>query len=210
MDEVQIDVAGAVEKAEAVRERLKSDPAAVRKILGNNYEISEQVTVYPRRDLNKRYADFRPKLDKIAIDNKQRDGESDEDWNARIIASKETNKALLDEVSALQDEINESAVTFELVGISKKTIKELRKTARAKFPLPNEGADDPDIAEERDEFYQSSIIAAHLVRDGYTVEDILNIKHEWPTPCWVALWVKAQELSIQDDYLRGSFTPDFS
>lgn len=210
MDEPQIDVVGAVDKAEAAKQRLKTDPDAVRKILQGNYEVSDSVTLFPRKDLNKRYADIRPKFDRLAADSKQREGESDEEWNARIIASKEQNADLFREFEEIQALIEESAVTFTLVSVSKRAIKSLRREARKKFPVRNEGNEDPDEAEERDEWYQSAIIAAHLAADGYTVDDILKIKDEWPTTCWASLWVKAQELSIQDDYLRGSFTPDFS
>lgn len=204
------DVEQAIEKAEAVKERLKSDPAAVRKLLGKNVEIDDFVTVYPDKELNREYKRFRERLLALSENTVRRIDETEPEWNERIAKEGAENKGLQDEFEALEERLKESGVTFRLVSIGKGAIKELRKAARKKFPLPEDGFDDPTVAEERDEFYKASIVAAHLIQDGYTIEDVESIRDNWPTDAFAKLWVSAQTLSIADDFLRGSLSPDFS
>ena len=200
----------AIDAAEKRKEALKTDPDAVRKILGNQVTVTDIVTVYPNKKLNKQYEDFKPKIVALGEKLKRKEGESDEDYSGRIDEFKKDYESAVAEFDALKAAISQSAVTFELESLSRKAIKNIRTTARKKFPLPTDGTpDDPEVAEARDEWYKSAIIAAHLVKDDYTVEDIEIIRDEWPTRCWVQLWQSANKLSIADDYLGSSFTSDF-
>lgn len=200
------DLEAGIAIAEATKERLKTDPEAVRKILGNNVQISEQVTVYPDKNLNREYAEFDQKLQKLADSTVRREGETDEEFIARNENVVQDYEAARKEFDELKLRVKESGVTFTLVSVGKKAIKNLRTAARKKFP--NED-NDPDVAEQLDDYYRASIVAAHLVADGYTIDDVFTIMDEWPIRCWAELWTTAQRLSIADDYLGNLLTPDF-
>lgn len=205
------DVSESIDAAEAAKERLKTDPDAVRKILAGDFGVSDDVTVYPIKSLNKKYADLHKRLGDLSVRAAKNDDETHEDWIKRIGPMKAELDSLRTEFETVEAELKESAVTFHMSGISKKAIKNLRREARKQFPLPKEGGtEDPSDAEDRDKWYHSAIIAAHLAQDGYTVDDIIDIDDKWPSACWNRLWVTAQRLSIQDDYLSGALTPDFS
>lgn len=211
MGEDTTDIVADAEKiAEARKERLKTDPQAVRKILSNQVTVSEKVTVYPNKELNLRYEKFNESIVDLGTRVARKDGEDDETYAERIKDAKAEYEAAVAEFDSLKKELAESAVTFELESLSRKAIKALRTAARKKFPTPIAGEqEDPDDSEGREELYKASIIAAHLVKDGYTVEDIEKIRDEWPTRCYVQLWQSANKLSIADDYLGAAFTPDF-
>lgn len=204
----------AVEAAETIKTHLVSDPDAVRKIVAGLVPVDDNVTVYPNKPLNLKYGVFNDSLNELSgrlprLD----DGESTEEFLARTESWRTEYETAEAEFEALKKQLADSAMTFHMVGISKKAIKNLRTAARKKFPLPTVGdptAEDPDITEERDEYYRASIVAAHLVKSGYTIEDIESFRDNWPNLAWAQLWLTAQKLSIADDYLGKNFTnPDF-
>lgn len=201
----------AITEAKAEVERLKSDPDAVRKILGNFVTVTEKVTVYPDKSLNIEYDRIQDRIASAGARLKRVDGESDESYHARIKETQAEHEQLVSDFEKLKAAIEESAKTFVLESVSRKALKAIRTAARKKFPLPEQGQpDDYEVAEEREEWYWASIIAAHMVKDGYTPEDIEKIRDEWPTRCYAQLKLAAEKLSIKDDYLGSAFTPDFS
>lgn len=199
----------AVAIGDAVKERLKSDPDAVRKMLAGTVAVEDDVTVYPNKVLNLKFEKFQKRITDAGLSLGKQIGESDEDYETRTKNFEADYDKLESEFEALKAEIEDSAVTFHLVSLSKKSIKALRTAVRKKFPLPEVGGvDDLDVQEEREEYYKASIIAAHLLGE-YTIEDIENIRDEWPTKCFAQLWTTAQKLSIADDYLGQAFNSDF-
>jgi hypothetical protein len=205
-DNMNDEIAGAIEKVEATKEKLKTDPDAVRKLLAGAMSISEDVTVYPNKELNREVAEFDQKLRELARSVTKLDDETDDEYTVRTSNFLDDYNAALAEFDALKERLAESGVTFHLVSIGKKAVKNLRTAARKKFPLEDS---DADIDEQRDDYYRASIVAAHLVADGYNIDDVLNIMDNWPMRCWAELWSAAQKLSIADDYLGDSLTPDF-
>lgn len=200
----------AVALVEARKERLKSDPDAVRKILAGTVEVSEDVTVYPNKALNKRYEEFNARIVELGKKIARREGESNEDHAARIQEVKAEYEDATAEFEALKAEIAESAVTFTLTSLGKKAVKNIRTAARKKFPLPNVGEyEDADESEARDDYYHNALIAAHLEKDGYTIEDVEKMQDKWPNRAYAQLWTAVQRLSIADDYLGSAFNSDF-
>lgn len=206
MSDVDI-VNDGIELGKKAREHLKTDPNAVRALAANNVEITEAVTVYPNKVLNKKFADLKAEFPTLA-DIKRNTDESDADWEKRVAKAQAEVDAYDAEITDLKNQIDESSVTFELKSVSKRTIKNLRKAARAKYPLPTDGEIDAD-EEERDDYYRASIVAAHLISDSYSIDDILNIMDNWPTSCWARLWTTAQAISIGDDFLAKTLDADF-
>lgn len=201
----------AKEVADKRIEVLKTDPDAVRKILSNQVTVEETVTVYPNKALNFRFEKMNSAIVELGTRlERKENSESDDDYTKRIESFRPDYDATVADFDDLKKSIAESAVTFRLVSLSRKAIKNLRTTARKNFPLPAQGEDDdPEVSEAREEWYRCAIIAAHLEQDKYTVEDIETIRDEWPTRCFVQLWLSAQKLSIADDYLAAGFNPDF-
>lgn len=201
-------IADAIEKAEVTKERLKTDPDAVRKILAGTVSVTEDVTVYPNKVVNKAYSEFNDRVINLGLRVARENGETDKAYAERTAGFKAEYEAAVLEFEALKVQLQESAVTFHMVSLGKKAVKNIRNAARKKFPLPDNGIEDVEVTEARDEYYQASLIAAHLVQDGYTVEDVQKIIDEWPTKAFAQLWVTTQKLSITDDYL-GNLPSDF-
>lgn len=213
MDENDTDdiISGGVELGAAAKERLKSNPDSVRALLTGTVQIEEAVTVYPNKALNLRFAQAQERLIEMGNRVARKEGESDEDYLARVGDVRKEYEDFEGELEALKQELLGSAVTFNLVSVPKKAIKNLKTAARKKFPA-DETADwaiQLELDEQRQEYFECSIVAAHLVADGYSIEDIINIRDNWPNRAWAQLWTVAQKLSIADDYLTGTIDADF-
>ena len=214
MDDVLPDdekiIADAVELGEKAKEKVATDPDAVRKLLAGQVEVEDYVTVYPDKAVNLRFAKHQEELQQASRDiPAQKDGESDEDYKVRADAFQKRVDEISAEGEAARKAVEESGLTFHMVGLGKKAIKRIRAEVRSKYPLPTEGKDDPEVAEMRDEEYQNRIIAAHLVKSGYTVEDVEQWRDVWPHRAFGKLWATALKLSITDDYLTGAIDVDF-
>lgn len=201
-------ITDAIDTAEKVKERLKTDPDAVRKILSSTVSVEEDVTVYPNKALNIQYTKFSERLGQLAGAITRNGDETDEEYLQRSEHFRPEYEKLTADFDELKSKIEASAVTFHLISVSKKTIKNIRTAARKKFPVATDPLnEDVDDAEIRDDWYKAAIVAAHL--EGYTIEDIENIRDEWPQRAWAQLWTTAQKLSIADDYLGAAFNADF-
>lgn len=201
------DLAAGIEAGVAAKERLKTDPDAVRKILTGTVAVEEDVTVYPNKALNKRYADFSDRIIDLGLRTQRNEGESAEAYEERIAPAKAEYEAAVAEFEALKAELAESAVTFHLVSPGRKALKRIKRAAKEKFPAPAFGEPDLD-QDDREDWYQCSVIAAHL--PGYSIEDIENIADSWPQIAYAQLWSAAKRLTIADDFLGAAFDADFS
>lgn len=203
----------AVEIGKAAKDKLASDPDAVRKIAANQLAntVTETVTVYPDKRANKAFADYSAKFQDIAGRIPKRlHEESDEDYAERTKDFKAEMEALEAEGEPIRQAVRDSGLTFEFVGIGKRAIKRIRAQVRDKYPLPGPGEqDDPDTAEERQDEFEHRVIAAHLAQAGYTADDIADFHDAWPNKAYADLWAAALKLSIADDYLRGAVDADF-
>ena len=199
-----------IELAEATKKRLASDPDAVRKILAEDFGVTDTVTVYPSKARNLAFAKHNEALKAFQGEARQNLGESDEDYAKRIKALKPRLAELEAEGEEVRASLEESAVTLEFRGLGKKAIKRIRNDVRKDYPLPPAGTpDDPTLAEERDDEYQDRVIAAHIQHAGYTVDDVSEWRDKWPTIEFGKLWAMALKLSITDDFLRGALDVDF-
>jgi hypothetical protein len=199
----QEEAAKAQQRAREQKQRIASDPQAVLKFVAGEIEVDDWVTAYPDKALNKEYREFR---ESIKTEVSQAEGVDPDDAEAvREAQSKvESIQARIDE---WEDKLSESAVHFHLKGVSRKTLKELRKAARKKFNVEDNPMDS-DLQDEADTYYKASVIAAHL--EGYDIDDIISIYDNAPGKIFNDLWSSANSLSINDDFLRGIATPDFS
>ena len=202
----------AVELGEKRKERLASDPEAVRKILAGSVDVEDFVTVYPSKALNKKFAEFQAELERFRDKAAQGSHEGAKDYEERIKGL----RAELDEAEKrgdqLRADLEASAITFHLIGIPKRAVKKIRAEVRAKYPLPPAGTpDDPDMAELRDDEYQNRLIVAHLAQTGgFTMDEVESWRDTWSNREFGKLWASVLKLSIADDYLNGSIDPDFS
>lgn len=202
----------AVELGEKRKERLASDPEAVRKILAGSVDVEDFVTVYPSKALNKKFAEFQAELEHFRDKAKQGSHEGARDYEERI----QGLRAELDEAEKrgdqLRADLEASAITFHLIGIPKRAVKKIRAEVRAKYPLPPAGTpDDPDMSELRDDEYQNRLIVAHLAQTGgFTMDEVESWRDTWSNREFGKLWASVLKLSIADDYLNGSIDPDFS
>lgn len=202
----------AVELGEKRKERLASDPEAVRKILAGSVDVEDFVTVYPSKALNKKFAEFQAELERFRDKAAQGSREGAKDYEARIKGL----RAELDEAEKrgdqLRADLEASAITFHLIGIPKRAVKKIRAEVRAKYPLPPAGTpDDPEVAEMRDDEYQNRLIVAHLAQTGgFTMDEVESWRDTWSNREFGKLWASVLKLSIADDYLNGSIDPDFS
>jgi len=202
-DESQI-VTDAIELGEKVKEKIVSDPDAVRKIISGAVPVEDYVTIYPDKALNLRFQKHTQTLADVA---------------ARAVndPTGEVSKALKVELDALEAEAKElksaleaSAVTLRFVGLGKKAVKRIRNEVFEKYPFPPAGIeDDQALASDRQDAYEEWLIAAHLADSGYTREDISDWRDTLPLIEFGKLWAMAQKLSITDDYLQGAFNVDF-
>lgn len=210
-DEIQQIADEGIELGKAAKEKLASDPDAVRKIVANQLanSVRESVTVYPDKRANKAFADYSARFQEIAsrIPNRLHE-ESDEDYAERTKEFKAELEALEAEGEPIRQAVRDSGVTFEFVGIGKRAIKRIQKQVRESFPLPNPGEPD-EIAGERQDEFEHRVIAAHLAQSGYTADDIADFHDAWPNKAYADLWATAMKLSIADDYLRGAVDADF-
>lgn len=203
-------IESAISGAEEIKKRLASDPDAVRKILAEDIDVSDTVTVYPSKRINLAFEKHNEALRTLKAESARQIGEEDDAYEARILALKPRLDALEAEGAELREAIEASAVTFEFRGLGKRAIKRIRNDVRKDYPLPPAGTeDDPALAEERDDFYQDRVIAAHIQHAGYTHEDVADFRDKWPTVEFGKLWAMALKLSITDDYLRGAVDADF-
>lgn len=203
-------ITDAVELGESAKKKIATDPDAVRKIVAGQVPVEDWITVYPDKKVNLAFAKHQEALQEAArkvpapLDN-----ESDKDYAKRTADFKAKVEALEAEGEAVRQAVKDSGITFHMVGLGKKALKRLRAEVRAKYPLPTEGKDDPEIAEIRDEEYQNRVVAAHLAKDGYTFEDVEGWRDAWPNRAFGQLWATALKLSITDDYLTGAVDVDF-
>jgi hypothetical protein len=209
-DEEKI-IADAVKLGDEAKERLASDPEAVRKVLAGRVDVEDWVTVYPDKAANLRFAKVQEELQKISREIPTQDAEeSDKDYADRTAEFRERLEAIEAESNEAREAVKASGLTFHFVGLGKKAIKRIRADVRKEYPLPPAGEqDDPDIAELRDEEYQNRVIAAHLIASGYTKEDVEAWRDAWPNRAFGKLWATAMKLSITDDYLNGAIDVDF-
>ena len=203
-------IESAIAEAEAVKTRLASDPDAVRKILADDIGVTDTVTVYPNKRINLAFQKHSEALRALKDESDLKPGEDGKQYEARIKALKPRLDALEAEGAELRAAIEDSAVTFEFRGLGKRAIKRIRNSVRMDYPLPPAGtADDPTMAEERDDVYQERVIAAHIQHAGYTPDDVADFRDKWPSIEFGKLWATALKLSITDDYLRGAIDADF-
>lgn len=199
-----------IELAEATKKRIASDPDAVRKILAEDFDVTDTVTVYPSKAKNLTFAKHNEALSAFQDEARQKPGESNEDYEKRVKSLKPRLAELEAEGDAVRAALEESAVTLEFRGLGKRAVKRIRNDVRKEYPLPPAGTpDDPTLAEERDDVYQERVIAAHIQHSGYTVEDVQEWRDKWPTIEFGKLWAMALKLSITDDFLRGALDVDF-
>ena len=199
-----------IELAEATKKRIASDPDAVRKILAEDFGVTDTVTVYPSKARNLAFAKHNEALSAFQEEARQKPGESNEDYEKRVKSLKPRLAELEAEGEAVRAALEESAVTLEFRGLGKRAVKRIRNDVRKDYPLPPAGTpDDPTLAEERDDVYQERVIAAHIQHAGYTVEDVEGWRDKWPTIEFGKLWATALKLSITDDFLRGALDVDF-
>jgi hypothetical protein len=200
-----------VKIGEERKERLASDPEAVRKILAGSVDVEDYVTVYPSKALNKKFADFQAELERFRDRATQGSHEGAKDYEARVGSLKNELAEMEKRGDDLRAELEASAVTFHLIGIPKKAVKKIRAEVRQKYPLPPAGTpDDPDMSEIRDEEYQNRLIVAHLAQTGgFTMDEVESWRDSWSNREFGKLWASVLKLSIADDYLNGSIDPDF-
>lgn len=212
--DLQADLERAVELGKERVERLKSDPDSVRKLLLGEVVVDEKVTVYPDRIINGKFAKFQEELQQVSALAARRKDESDDEYVKRVEPYHDQVARANERLEEIQAEVEESGVTFHLYSIGKKAVKNLRKAARALHPDAFDPEADPltraDAGEDLEEYYQASIVAAHLVKDGYTVSDILNIKNTWPDKCFLDLLEASHRLSVASEYVEVTTDPDFS
>lgn len=204
-------IADAVKMGEEAKQRLASDPEAVRKVVAGRVDVEDWVTVYPDKAANLRFAKVQEKLQEMSRDIPTQDAEeSDEDYADRTTEFRESLEAVEKESNEAREAVKESGLTFHFVGLGKKAIKRIRAEVRKEYPLPPAGEqDDPEIAELRDEEYQNRVIAAHLAASGYTAQDVEAWRDGWPNRAFGKLWATTMKLSITDDYLNGAIDVDF-
>lgn len=199
-----------IELAEATKKRLASDPDAVRKILAEDFEVTDTVTVYPSKAKNLAFAKHNEALSAFQEEARQKPGEPNAEYEKRVKSLKPRLAELEAEGDATRAALEESAVTLEFRGLGKRAVKRIRNDVRKEYPLPPTGTpDDPTLAEERDDAYQERVIAAHIQHGGYTLEDVQEWRDKWPTIEFGKLWAMALKLSITDDFLRGALDVDF-
>lgn len=210
-DDTQRVIDEGIELGKAAKEKLASDPDAVRKIAANQLAntVTETVTVYPDKRANKAFADYSAKFQDIAGRIPKRlYEESDEDYAERTKEFKAELEALEAEGEPIRQAVRDSGVTFEFVGIGKRALKRIKKQVTESYPLPQPGERD-EFGEERQDEYEHRVIAAHLAQAGYTADDIADFHDAWPNKAYADLWAAALKLSIADDYLRGAVDADF-
>lgn len=209
IDDVKI-VEEAIELAEARKERLASDPDAVRALIADRVYVEDSVTVYPVQTANLAFAKHVEALSDLKSRAEQNYGEKDDEYDLRLAGLQPELDALTEQGKAVREALEASAVTFKMVGLGKRAIKRIRASVRKDHPLPPAGTpDDPEVSELRDEEYQNRVIAAHLVSAGYTSEDVDNFRDAWASREFGKLWACALKLSISDDYLSGAVDVDF-
>lgn len=199
----QEDAAKAENAAKQQKQRIASDPQAVLKFVAGVTEVEDWVTGYPDKALNKAYREFRDSIqDQVsqarAVDPDDAEGVSEHKANVEKLEA---------EIKEWDEKLSESAVHFNLKGVSRSTLKQLRKAARKKFKVDDDQFD-PDLQDDADRYYKASVIAAHL--EGYDIDKIVQIEENLPGKIFNDLWASANALSISDDFLRGIATPDFS
>lgn len=200
-DENQI-VADAIELGEKVKERVASDPDAVRKLISGAVVVEDYVTLYPDKALNLRFQKHSQSLAEAAA--KARSAEKvTPEMQAEL-------DSLEDEAAELKEALEASAVTLRFVGLGKKAVKRIRNEVYKEYPFPPAGTeDDPALASDRQDAYEEWLIAAHLADAGYTRDDVAQWRDVLPLMEFGKLWAMAQKLSITDDYLQGAFNVDF-
>lgn len=199
----QEEAAQAEARAQEQKQRIASDPQAVLNFVAGATEVDDWVTAYPDKALNKAYKEFRAGVqDEVSA----AEGVDPDDTEA-IAQHQAKVEDITRRTSEWEQKLTESARHFHLKGVSRRTLKELRRAAKKKFNV-DENPLDTDLQEEADVYYRASVIAAHL--EGYTVENVLDIYDNLPGKVFNDLWSSANSLSINDDFLRGIATPDFS
>lgn len=214
LDEFEIDDAAivdeAVKMAEERKERLATDPDAVRALISGNVSVEDSVTVCASKPAALAFAKHVEALNTLKAKAELGYGETDVQHAERLATLQPQLDALEQSGKAVREALEAAQVTFKMVGIGKRAVKRIRASVRKDHPLPPAGTpDDPEVAELRDEEYQNRIIAAHLVADGYTPEDIDNFRDAWASREFGKLWATALKLSISDDYLSGAVDVDF-
>ena len=199
----QEEAAKAEARAKEQKQRIASDPQAVLKFVSGVTEVEDWVTAYPDKKLNQAYRNFRNDIQARVSAATAVDPEDD----AAVAEHQKNVDEIQSEIAEWENKLSESAIHFQLKGVSRKTLKELRKAARKKFNV-DEHPMDIDVQNDADTYYRISVIAAHL--EGYTVESIEQIYDNLPGKVFEDLWSSANSLSINDDFLRGIATPDFS
>lgn len=215
MSDVEIDEAAAVESgvalAEARKERLTTDPEALRKLVAGAVDVEDWVTTYPNKSINLALAKHEKALFALKAESQRDTAESDRDYSKRIKELQPELDALTAEGEELRAKFEESAVTLHFIGLGKKAIKRIRAEIHKEYPLPPAGVqDDPTLASERQDAYECAVIAAHIQHAGFTREDVETWKDKWPNKAFGDLWACALRLSIADDYLAGVLDVDFS
>lgn len=209
ISETQI-VEDAIKLAVETKERIATNPDALRKILTNRLDVEDWVTVYPDKGLNLKFAKHNEALNDLQAESRIKPGEEYDAFEARVLALKPRLDALDAEGEQLRADLEESAATIHFRGLGKKAVKGIRNQARAEYPLPPAGTpDDPAVSELRDEWYQNHVIAAHIQHGGFTVEDVADWRDAFSDFEFGKLWAMALKLSITDDYLRGALDVDF-
>lgn len=204
-------VEAGIQLGEERKERLATDPDALRKIVANAVEVEDWVTVYPNKVVNLAFAKHEKALLVLKAQSERNFGEEDVAYAARIKALTPELERLTAEGEDLREQFKDSAVTLHFRGLGKKAIKRLRASVLKDHPNPPQGtADDPVLSEARQDAYECAIIAAHIQHNGFTVEDVESWKDAWPNKAFGELWATALRLSIADDYLSGVLDVDFS
>ena len=125
-DEEKI-IADAVKLGDEAKERLASDPEAVRKVLAGRVDVEDWVTVYPDKAANLRFAKVQEELQKISREIPTQDAEeSDKDYADRTAEFRERLEAIEAESNEAREAVKASGLTFHFVGLGKKAIKRIR------------------------------------------------------------------------------------
>lgn len=180
-------------------------------IKGRSYP-TDQVTIYPDPAplyLLQKYENDRLELDIKA--NNARTGEEANEWDAKI-------EALDTKIKPLREEIEVSAIVFEMRGFAPQVRDSLIKEAKSKFDL----ADTDNILDgtAADAWLNARVVAESIIRtrasDGsvdehlFTVEEVEEYRKFLPPEEFGKLIGMALMLSYTAFAYDASVTPDFS
>jgi hypothetical protein len=109
----------------------------------------------------------------------------------------------------LAENLKESAITFEMRGVSQKVVEETIKKANAVYP-PEAGRTENSDNPEWIKYYIASLIADNIVKavdangnvdqHTYTVEELLQIREAISADSWNVLVETMQKLTLASGY----------